>query len=99
MTSAWLFENYISEAGYCLLGRSAAVELFGSSSVNGRSIYIDGKEYYVAGILQKQKDIVVIESDEGEFENVSYLYHNDFEKGKNLQIIESLCGSRLSESN
>ncbi len=91
-------ENYISEEGYCLLGRSAAVELFGSSSVSGRSIYIEGKEYYVAGILQKQKDIVLIESDEGNFENVTYLYHDDFEKGKNLQIIEGICGSRLSEA-
>lgn len=99
--SAILFpdENYVSEGGYCLLGKEVAVKLFGSTSVNGRSIYVDGKEYSVAGVLKEQKDIAVIASDEGIFQNVSYLYHNDFEKGKNLQIIESLCGSRLSESN
>ena len=99
--SAILFpdENYVSEEGYCLLGKEVAVKLFGSTSVNGRSIYVDGKEYSVAGVLKEQKDIAVIASDEGIFQNVSYLYHNDFEKGKNLQIIESLCGSRLSESN
>ena len=99
--SAILFpdENYVSEEGYCLLGKEAAVKLFGSTSVNGRSVYVDGKEYSIAGVLKGQKDIVVIAADEGVFQNVSYLYHNDFEKGKNLQIIESLCGSRLSESN
>ena len=81
------------------MGKEVAVKLFGSTSVNGRRVYVDGKEYSVAGVLKEQKDIAVIASDEGIFQNVSYLYHNDFEKGKNLQIIESLCGSRLSESN
>lgn len=98
--SAVLFpnENYVKEKGYCLLGRTTAVNLFGSTAVNGRNICVEGQQYCIAGVLQKQTDIVVLESDEGKFENVSYLYHNDFEKGKNMRIIEGICGSKMTQA-
>lgn len=97
--SAVLFpnENYVEEKGYCLLGRDTAVNLFGSAKVNGRTVCVDGQEYHVAGVLQRQKDVVVLSVENGEFHNVGYLYHNDFEKGKNQRILEGICGSRMKE--
>lgn len=83
------------EEGYCILGKQAALQLFGSTKVSGKTVVIKGKDYQVAGIEFDRPDIFVYEisPDEGEIlEYAGFTYGSRSEKYEKLRALQNYFG-------
>lgn len=84
------------EQQYCLLGEEMAVELFGSTKVNGRSVEVEGRKYAVAGIIwgKNWKDYCVYQADEKEGEEMSGTAYG-FDSAEKKRIVRQTVRNRL----
>lgn len=83
------------EEGYCILGKNAALRLFGSTKVSGKTVLVKGKSYQVAGIEFDRPDIFVYELSPDEEETLEYAgitYESRSEKYKKLRSLQNYFG-------
>lgn len=83
------------EEGYCILGKHAALQLFGSTKVSGKTVLIKGKAYQVAGIEFDRPDIFVYELSADEDEALEYagiIYGSRSEKFEKLRRLQNYFG-------
>ena len=83
------------EEGYCILGKNAALQLFGSTKVSGKTVLIKGKAYQVAGVEFDRPDIFVYELSADEDETLEYagiIYGSRSEKYEKLRRLQNYFG-------
>lgn len=89
----------VEDEGSCLIDKSTAVKLFGSSDVIGEQIQYQDQSYVIQGILQQEKGVFVYEPIENQkignqttFDHLALKAQDGFKAADMVRQIQNLYG-------